>query len=103
MAILRGLDGIFYEIPDEQVARFKIPEEKLKEKLGAEASTEGGPPPGGATESGGTGPLVNVQIYYSGPGSSGGAPAEAAVQPYNWGNWRNWRNWHNWNNWRNHW
>src|SRR4051794_25344663 len=109
MAILRALDGTFYEIPDDQVAKYKIPEDKLKEKLGAQAPQEGqpqeGPPEGGAVS-----PLVNVQIYYSGSGPSGapgGAPAsaEGAVQPYDhhWHNWHNWHNWNNWRNWRNHW
>ncbi len=31
MAILRSLDGQFYEIPDDQVAKFLIPAEKVKE------------------------------------------------------------------------
>ena len=43
MAILRALDGTFYEIPDDQVARYKVPEDQLKEKLGAQAPTEGPP------------------------------------------------------------
>jgi hypothetical protein len=110
MAILRALDGTFYEVPDDQVAKYKIPDDKVKEKLGAQAPTEGAPqeapPEGGAPVS----PLVNVHIYYAGQGQ-GGAPgaagaaagAEGAVQPYDWRNWNNWRNWRNWNNWRNHW
>src|SRR5438034_3734058 len=104
MAILRALDGTFYEVPDEQIAKYKIPEDKLKEKLGTQAPTEsGGPPPeGGAPEGGAGGSLVNVHIYYSGQGQGqgGGAPAgaEAAVQPYDWRNWRNWNNWRNWRN-----
>jgi hypothetical protein len=107
MAIVRALDGTFYEVPDEQLGKFKIPEDKLKEKLGAEAGSEPPPPEGGP--GGGAGPLVNVQIYYGGQGAGPtGAPAgaEGAVQPYdywrNWRNWNNWRNWHNWHNWRNH-
>ncbi len=103
MAILRALDGTFFEIPDDQIAKFKIPPEKLKDKLGAQAPTDaGGPPEGGGGEPGGTSPLVNVQIFQ---GGGGGAPAgaEAGVNPYDWRNWRNWRNWANWRNWRNHW
>jgi hypothetical protein len=108
MAILRALDGTFYEIPDDQVERFKIPEDQLKDKLGAQAPAGGGPeeePP--PSQGGGTGsPLVNVQIYHmgGGPGSApGGAQGggEMAVQPYDWRNWRNWRNWWDWRNWRN--
>jgi hypothetical protein len=105
MAILRALDGTFYEVPDDQMAKFKIPPDKLKEKLGSQVPTDAGGPPegGGGGEPGGASPLVNVQIYYGqGQGGGGGAPAaaEAGVQPYDW---RNWRNWANWRNWRNHW
>ncbi len=119
MAIVRGVDGTFYEVPDDQLAHFKIPEDKLKEKLGSQAPTEGAPPQEGPPHEGGgapTSPLVNVAIYYAGQGGmstpppGGGAPAgsstEGAVQPYDWRNWRNWRNWYNWynwRNWRNHW
>jgi hypothetical protein len=100
MAILRAMDGTFYEIPDDQVERYKIPADKLKEKIGEQASAEG-PPPGGPPESGGpSSPLVNVHIFYGGQGGGAPAAAEGAVQPYDW---RNWRNWSNWNNWRNHW
>jgi hypothetical protein len=98
MAILRALDGTFYEIPDDQAKKYKIPEDKLKEKLGDQAPTEG-PPSEGPPESGASGPLVNVQIYYTGGGPGGAGTPETAVQPYDW---RNWRNWRNWNNWRNH-
>ena len=110
MAILRALDGTFYEVPDDQVAKYKIPDDKLKEKLGTQAPGDSAPE--GPPESGGgsVSPLVNVQVYYSGQGAGGppsGAPggAEGAVQPYDhhWNNWRNWRNWSNWSNWRNRW
>jgi hypothetical protein len=33
MAILRSLDGKFYEIPDEALSGYLIPEEKVKERL----------------------------------------------------------------------
>jgi hypothetical protein len=33
MAILRSLDGRFYEIPDELVFRYLIPADKVKERL----------------------------------------------------------------------
>jgi hypothetical protein len=33
MAILRSLDGNFYEIPDDVAARYLIPPDKVKEKL----------------------------------------------------------------------
>src|SRR5580704_13300241 len=71
MAILRALDGTYYEVPDDQVAKFKIPPEKLKDKLGAQAPTEG-PPEEGPPEGGAPSPLVNVHIYYAGQGPGGG-------------------------------
>jgi len=103
MAIVRGPDGTFYEVLDDQLAKFKIPADKLKDKLGSQATT-GGPPPSGGPPEGGTGPLVNVQIYYSGQGAGAGGGGEAAVSPYDWRNWNNWRN-HSWRNhhWRNDW
>jgi hypothetical protein len=33
MAILRSLDGKFYEIPDELLASYLIPADKVKERL----------------------------------------------------------------------
>jgi hypothetical protein len=33
MAILRSLDGNFYEIPDELLSSFLIPADKVKERL----------------------------------------------------------------------
>jgi hypothetical protein len=112
MAILRSLDGTFYEVPDDQVSKYKIPQEKLKEKLGTQAYSAGPPSSSPPPEGGGSSPLVNVHIHY-GEGSPSG---EGAVSPYwwhhhhhhhhHWHNWHNWRNWRNdsdWRNWRNHW
>jgi hypothetical protein len=95
MAIVRALDGTFYEVPDDQLSRCKIPEDQLKSKLGETAPTDEGPPPGGGGEGPGSS-LVNVHIYYS--GQAGGAGGEA-VQPYDW----HWRRWYR-NDWRRrHW
>jgi hypothetical protein len=103
MAIVRAQDGNYYEIPDEQLAKLKIPADKLKEKIGSQPMTSPGGPGGS--------PLVNVHIYYSGGGGAPGAAEGAgtgAVRPYdwywlNWRNWANWQNWNNWQNWRNGW
>jgi hypothetical protein len=121
MAILRSVDGQFYEIPDDQLSQYLVPPDKVKEKLGSVGgegapSSDPGPPPAGH----GSGPAIIVQIIGGAmpppgggaPPPSGGtapAPAEASsseVQPYS-GWWNSWRNtwgphWHNW--WRNvHW
>jgi len=109
MAILRGLDGQFYDVPDEHLSKYLIPPDKVKEKVQSGGPDYGppddpGPPPGH-----GSAPAIIVQIYGASapPGSTAGAPAPGAgitaeVQPYTW--WNTWRNtagpgWHNaWHN-----
>jgi hypothetical protein len=59
MAILRSIDGSYYEVPDEQVAKFKIPQEKLSEKLGAHGNPSGGAP----HSSPGSLSIMDVHIY----------------------------------------
>jgi hypothetical protein len=110
MAILRSLDGRFYEVPDDQVSQFLIPEDRVKEKLEGSGAPmvppsssppeagPPGPPPGS--------PTIVVQIFggasMPGPGapppSGTGTETTPEVQPYYWNNW-----WHNvkgnWNNW----
>src|SRR5262249_24856928 len=105
MAILRSLDGRFFEIPDSQVEQFLIPVDKVKEKLeGAGAPIV--PPAGGEGQQAGPPsgtPTIVVQIFGASPAPggpagpppipTGGEQAGAApeVQPYGW--WNNW--WHN--------
>lgn len=121
MAILRAMDGKFYDVPDEQAAKFEVPRDKVKELLeksgmpaqqGAPGPGQGGqrgaPPPGGPP----AGSPVVVHIHtagtphiQSGPPPAGqGAPAagqppsgDAEVDPY----WWIWRNY--WPNWGNYW
>lgn len=99
MAILRSVDGRFYEVPDDKLEAFAVPEDKVKEKLQQAGAEEGGPdggPPGG----GGGGPLVVVQIIGQGRGAGSGPPTTSmgvgggAVQAYGHCGWRNcgWRN-----------
>lgn len=114
MAVLRSVDGKFYEIPDKEVEKYLIPEDKVKEKLqaaGAPAMPPSEPPPSGPPGAGAA--TIVVQIYgatpMSGPGPSSAPPPEMQsgaapeVQPYGW--WNNW--WHNrhggWNNWWHNW
>ncbi len=118
MAILRSVDGTFYEVPDDQLDDFQIPPEEVKEKLqGSGEGLPSGPPPGGPPPGGGggggmpPGGLVYVQVF-SNTGGGGGPMAEpqtasaegGEVQPYQFcSGWRNWKNccWRNWRNWRN--
>jgi hypothetical protein len=111
MAILRSLDGQFYEVPDDQLSKFLIPADKVKEKVQAGGGEDPGPPPGndpGPPPGGGT-PAIVVQIYGAGTPPGGPPPtgtetpaAAGGVQPYAW--WNTWRNtyhpgWHNvWHN-----
>ena len=120
MAILRSVDGKFYEVPDKDLAKMEIPADEVREKLGDLADQAGpaGPGPGAGGPGGGgggAGAQVVIQIHGGGDvGGAGGAdmpPGDAAgsseegVEAYGW--WRNcWRNhWRNhWNNyWRNCW
>jgi hypothetical protein len=107
MAILRSVDGQFYEIPDDQLPKFLIPADKVKEKVQG-TGEDPGPPPGDAPPPG-SGPAIIVQIYGASVPPSGGAPPPTTgaaptseVQPYGW--WNTWRNtwgphWHNsWHN-----
>ena len=112
MAILRSVDGQFYDVPDDQLAQYLVPADKVKEKLQG-SGTDLGPPPGGPppTEHG-PGPAIVVQIYGANPPPPGGgapppvdtgaAAPGGEVQPYGWYNtwWNTYRpGWHNvWHN-----
>ena len=76
MAILRSMDGKFYNIPDDQLGEYEMGPDEVKDQIGA----AGGPQGGG------------------GPQDQG----QGAVQPQGFGCWRNcWHNcWHR-NCWRN--
>jgi hypothetical protein len=66
MAILRSLDGKFYEVPDKDLENYEMPEERVKEIVGPSAGQGG---------SGDVDPY-GWKIYFGG-----------------WRNcWRNWRN-----------
>ncbi len=76
MAILRSVDGRFYDVPDEMLSRFEVSAELVRQVMaemgGADDPGEPGPEPGGP----------------EGPGE---------VEPYG-------RHWYRWRNcWRNHW
>ena len=110
MAVLRSLDGKFYEVPDDQVEKYLVPADKVKEKLQAAGGPDavGAPlgPPRGAP--GGYAPIV-VQIFGAAPIQGGSAPppgqvgaepgqAASEVTPYMYWNNYNWSNFH----WFNH-
>lgn len=105
MAILRSVDGKFFEVPDKDLDKFEIPADQLREKLGdaAEAGPggPGGPAGPGGPGGGGAGSQVVIQIHGSGADAGPGAGAPKGgdeAEPY-WGWWRNcWQNC-----WRNCW
>jgi hypothetical protein len=112
MAILRSVDGRFFEIPDDQVEKYLIPADKVKQKLESSGApmvppSEGGPDGDPGPLSGA--PTIVVQVYGASaapgapPPTGSGVPVSGGeVQPYFWNNW-----WHNrrpgWNNWWHNW
>ena len=48
MAILRSLEGKFYDIPDEEAQKYEVPREQVKDLL----AKAGGPPPAGGGHNG---------------------------------------------------
>ncbi len=93
MAILRSVDGKFYEIPDEELSQHEVPAEKVTAIMDAMGGGEPGGGPGGAGP-GGAGP--------GGAGPEGLGPEGGGddVEPYGYYRRRRyyWRNC-----WRNHW
>ena len=94
MSVLRGPDGKFYDVPDDQLTKYAVPPEKVRETL----EKAGVPAPGGRGEPSGGGappamgmhgaPVV-IQIYPPpmggpGPGHEGGGGGEPGgqVDPY---------------------
>ncbi len=103
MAILRGMDGKFYDVPDEEAHKFEVPREKVKELLSKAGGPPGGGGPGGGGPGGGPGrpgphggqPYAPVVIQVFPPPGGGGAPygsgapspgggPEGEVDPYWW-------------------
>lgn len=77
MAILRSMDGKFYNVPDDQLGEYEMGPDEVKEQIGAAG---GGGPQGG-------------------PGPQGG---RGDVQPQGFGCWHNcWHNCWSRNCWRN--
>ncbi|MGO9312372.1 MAG: hypothetical protein ACLQDI_06505 [Syntrophobacteraceae bacterium] len=127
MAVVRSLEGTFYDIPDSELEQYKVPADQVKGLM--EAAGQRPPPnPGpqqaprgqgqgqsqgqGQGQGGATcgGPQILVQFITQGAGSAGaggaqqkqpqGAQAggeEENVEPQWY--WINWANWANWYNW----
>jgi hypothetical protein len=112
MSVLRGPDGKFYDVPDDQLTKYAVPPEKVRETL----ERAGVPAPAGRPEhgpGGGGGPPgmgmhggpVVIQIYPPppmggpgpGPGHEGGSGEPGQVDPY-WYYWwtRYWTRYYYW-------
>jgi hypothetical protein len=107
MAVVRSLEGTFYDIPDSELEKYKVPPDQVKglmEAAGQRPQQNPGPQPGGGGQFRGTGgqPQILVQFITQ---STGAAPpaqgpcpeGEEKVEPqWYWINWANWANWYNW-------
>jgi hypothetical protein len=110
MAVVRSLEGTFYEIPEGELEKYKVPADQVKGLMEAGGQkmpqNPGQQPGGGAQQRGGGGqPQILVQFIVQSPGGAPqqgqaqGAPAEGEekVEPqWYWINWANWANWYNW-------
>jgi hypothetical protein len=115
MAVVRSLEGTFYDIPEGKLEKFKVPADQVKGLMDAAGQQMPQNPPQQQTQMGqqatGGQPQILVQFITQSAGGSltqgqpQGAPAEGEeekVEPqwyryrYWWANWYNWRNWYNW-------
>jgi hypothetical protein len=102
MAIVRSLDGRYFDVPDKDLDKCLVPADKVREKLEA-AGVKGPISPGPQAAMGG------MQAGHQGGDPSMGPGAQGGVEAYNWCPWWNWYNWRNWCNfwrncgWHNHW
>jgi hypothetical protein len=99
MSVLRGPDGKFYDVPDDQLASYTVPPEKVREtleKAGVPAPAGQMGPGGGSPGMGMHGGPVVIQIYpppqggpAPGPAPEGGQGQQPGqVDPYWW--WTRW-------------
>jgi hypothetical protein len=91
MAVLRALDGKFYDVPDEQAKKYEVARDKVKDLL-AKTGAQPGPGRPGPRSAAPPGSQVVIQVF---PSPGGGQPVvmhEAGeVDPYWWW-WNNWGN-----------
>ena len=76
MAILRSVDGKFYEVPDKDLEKFEVPADQVREKLGDNVQAGGGAPgPGGPGGGAGNAQVVIQILGDQSNAGAGGAPA----------------------------
>ena len=114
MAVVRSLEGTFYDIPDSELEQYKVPADQVKglmEAAGQKPPSNPGPQQAGQGQGQGQGqggsPQILVQFITQGAGAgqqqkqpqaaqqAGGEEEKVEPQWY-WINWANWANWYNW-------
>jgi hypothetical protein len=112
MAVVRSLEGTFYDIPDSELDQYKVPADQVKSLMEAAGQKPPQGPPQQQTQQGqgkatGGSPQILVQFITQAPGApqqkqgQTAPPAaegeEEKVEPqWYWVNWANWANWYNW-------
>jgi len=110
MAVVRSLEGTFYDIPESELEQYKVPADQVKGLMEAAGqkvpSNPGQQPAQSQFQAGGSSgsPQILVQFIVQGQGAAQqrqpqAAPAEGEekVEPqWYWINWANWANWYNW-------
>jgi hypothetical protein len=112
MAVVRSLEGTFYDIPESELDSYKVPADQVKglmEASGQKMPQNPGPQQSGRGQQQATGgqPQILVQFIVQSPGGGGqqqgqqpqqaAAEGEEKVEPqWYWINWANWANWYNW-------
>jgi hypothetical protein len=111
MAIVRSLEGTFYDVPDSELEQYKVPADQVKglmEAAGPRPPQGQGQRPMQQSQGQSTGgsPQILVQFITQAPAppqqKQGQAPPPAEgedekVEPQHyWINWANWANWYNW-------
>ena len=121
MAIVRSLEGMFYDVPDDELGKYQVPPDQVKKLM----ESAGGRPPAGPRQQQQMGqqqmgqqqgqapqgaPQILVQFITAGapaaqqqqqqqqqPPQKPAEGQDESVEPqWYWVNWYNWSNWYNW-------
>jgi len=108
MAILKGEDGNFYDVPDADLTDREVSPDSAPAGLRDDSFGQPiGPPSGGGGDASGLVQIIINAPSGGGGGQDSGPPEGSSEEPEvggrTWcnGGWANWANWNNWRNWRN--
>ncbi len=120
MAVVRSLEGTFYDIPDSELDQYKVPADQVKglmeaagqkmpqnPRQGQQPGSVGQQPGWGGQGSGASGPQPQILVQFITQAPGGASPQRQAQAPpegeeekvepqWYWVNWANWANWYNW-------